>query len=91
MANKARSIHTVTHDIKKHSLMIQLLDEIVKGDALFSMGGCPSSSSIQNVIFDDYVLYVDNGHSTQVRNVARNSSPEGAMELIIDNQKNSDK
>jgi hypothetical protein len=81
-ANRMRSLHTITHDTENRSLRIHI-DGIVKGDSIFSIGGPPGSSSIQHLVFDDYVSYVDDGSSIQVRKVARNAPLDGATELLI--------
>ena len=81
-ANQSRPIHTLTHDVTTNSLRIQV-DGITKGDTTFSIGGSPGSSAIRHLKFDDHVSYVDDGTGVQVRKVAKNAPPNGAIELIV--------
>jgi hypothetical protein len=82
-ANSSRPIHTITHEGDR--LRIQV-DGITKGDTTYIIDGPPSGSNIRHLKFDDYVTWVDDGQAVQVRKVAKNAPPNGAVELIVKRQ-----
>jgi ribosomal protein L24 len=82
-ANSSRPVHTITHEGDR--LRIQV-DGITKGDTTYVINGPPSGSNIRHLKFDDYVTWVDDGQAVQVRKVAKNAPPNGAVELIVKRQ-----
>jgi len=82
-ANSSKPVHTITHEGNKLRIHV---DGITKGDTTYMIDGPPSGSNIRHLKFDDYVTWVDDGQAVQVRKVAKNAPPNGAVELIVKRQ-----
>jgi len=79
-ANAAKPVHTLYHDGDRFDVQV---DGIIKGSASFVIDGPPSKTNIRHLNYEDHATYVDDGQALQVRKVATNPPPDGAMELIV--------